>query len=167
MILLSVVAAIAGLFGAGGDVQVGGMSGRAISIVESSHRIEFPDRIVFTLEAEAPPDVQSATLYYTVGSHDVKVYAYPVRFSNLDNIEAEFVVNTGKDGFIPQGVEIEYYYVFADSVGNLITSGFALVRVPGSEVRLAAAGSGRLYDTLARQAGARGEEGGGRTCLCE
>ena len=54
MILLSVVAAIASLFG-GGDVQAGGVNARAITIVESSHRIEFPDRIVFTLEADAPP----------------------------------------------------------------------------------------------------------------
>lgn len=121
MLLLSVIAALAGLFG-GGDLQVGGVNARAVSIVESSHRIEFPDRIVFTLEAEAPPDIQSATLYYTVGSKGVKVYAYPVRFSNLDNIEAEFVVNTGKDGFIPQGVEIAYYYVFADSRGNTAKS---------------------------------------------
>ncbi|MXY20165.1 MAG: hypothetical protein F4Y49_02390 [Dehalococcoidia bacterium] len=125
MILLSVVAAIAGLFGfpgAGGDLQTGSLNARAITIVESSHRIEFPDRIVFTLEADAPPDVQSARLYYTVGPHDVKVYTYPVRFTNSENIEAEFIVNTGKDGFIPQGVEIEYYYVFTDSLGNLTVS---------------------------------------------
>ena len=121
MILLSVVAAIASLFG-GGDLQAGGVNARAITIVESSHRIEFPDRIVFTLEADAPPDVQSARLYYTVGPHDVKVYTYPVRFTNSENIEAEFIVNTGKDGFIPQGVEIEYYYVFTDSHGNTTTS---------------------------------------------
>ena len=125
MILLSVVAAIAGLFGfhgAGGDLQSGSLNSRAITIVESSHRIEFPDRIVFTLEADAPPDVQSARLYYTVGPHDVKVYTYPVRFTNSENIEAEFIVNTGKDGFIPQGVEIEYYYVFTDSLGNRTVS---------------------------------------------
>ena len=28
------------------------------------------------------------------------------------------MVNTGRDGFIPQGVDIEYYYVFTDSLGN-------------------------------------------------
>lgn len=125
MILLSVIATIAGLFGfhgAGGDAQVGSLNARAITIVESSHRIEFPDRIVFTLEADAPSDVQSARLYYTVGPHDVKVYTYPVLFTNSDNIEAEFIVNTGKDGFIPQGVEIEYYYVFTDSLGNRAVS---------------------------------------------
>lgn len=128
MILLSVIAAIAGLFGGGealdaGDrLQVGSVNSRAITIVESRHRIEFPDRIVFTLEAEAPPDVQSATLYYTVGSKGVKVYAYPVRFTNSENIEAEFVVNTGRDGFIPQGTDIEYYYVFTDSLGNSAAS---------------------------------------------
>ena len=125
MILLSVVAALAGLFGfhgAGGDLQAGSLNSRAITIVESTHRIEFPDRIVFTLEADAPPDVQSARLYYTVGPHDVKVYTYPVRFTNSENIEAEFIVNTGKDGFIPQGVEIEYYYVFTDSLGNRTVS---------------------------------------------
>ncbi len=121
MLLLSVLAAIAGLFGgydAGGALQVGSVDSHAIRIVESSHRIEFPDRIVFTLEAEAPADVESARLFYTVGSRGVKVYTYPVRFTISDNIEAEFVVNTGRDGFIPQGVDIEYYYVFTDSLGN-------------------------------------------------
>ena len=125
MILLSVIAAIAGLFGgldAGDRLQAGSVNSRVIRIVESSHRIEFPERIVFTLEAEAPPDVQSATLYYTVGSKGVKVYTYPVRFANAENLEAEFVVNTGKDGFIPQGAEIEYYYVFTDSLGNAAKS---------------------------------------------
>ena len=125
MLLLSVIAAIASLFGgygAGGDLQSGGVNSRAITIVESTHRIEFPDRIVFTLEAEAPSDIRSARLYYKVGPQDVKVYTYPVRFSNLDSLEAEFIVNTGRDGFIPQGVEIEYYYVFTDSLGNVTMS---------------------------------------------
>ncbi len=125
MLLLSVLAAIAGLFGgyyAGSDLQVGSVDSRAIRIVESSHRIEFPDRIVFTLEAEAPADVESARLFYTVGPQSVKVYTYPSRFTNAERIEAEFVVNTGKDGFIPQGVDIEYYYVFTDSLGNRTTS---------------------------------------------
>ena len=116
MILLSVVAAIAGLFG--GELQDAAVNSRAVTIVESSHRIEFPDRIVFTLEAEASPDIQSALLYYTLGSRGVKVYTYPVRFTNTENIEAEFIVNTGSNGFIPQGADIEYYYVFTDSLGN-------------------------------------------------
>ena len=120
MILLSVIAAIAGLFG--GDLQDATINARAVTIVESRHRIEFPDRIVFTLEAEAPPDIQSALLYYTLGSQGVKVYTYPVRFTNSENIEAEFIVNTGRDGFIPQGADIEYYYVFTDSLGNRTTS---------------------------------------------
>ncbi len=118
MILLSIIAALASLFNAGGDLQVGSLNGRAVRIVESSHRIEFPDRIVFTLEAEAPPEVQSALLYYTVGTRGVRSYTYPTRFTKSDNIEAKFVVNTGKDGFIPQGVQIEYYYVFNDAQGN-------------------------------------------------
>ena len=121
MILLSIIVAIAGLFG-GGDLQDAGVNGRAIRIVESSHRIEFPDRIVFTLEAEAPPEIQSARLYYTLGSQGVKVYTYPVRFTNSENIKAQFVVNTGRDGFIPQGAYIEYYYVFTDSLGNSVMS---------------------------------------------
>ena len=121
MLLLSIIAAIASLFG-GGDLQDASVNSDAVRVVESSHRIEFPDRIVFTLEAEARPDVQSARLYYTVGSQGVKVYTYPVRFTNSDNIEAEFVVNTGRDGFIPQGADIEYYYVFTDSLGNSAVS---------------------------------------------
>ena len=121
MILLSVIAAIAGLFG-GGELQDATVNGRAVTIVESRYRIEFPDRIVFTLEAEAPPDIQSALLYYTLGSQGVKVYTYPVRFTNSENVEAEFIVNTGRDGFIPQGADIEYYYVFTDSLGNRTTS---------------------------------------------
>ncbi len=125
MLFLSVLAAIAGLFGgygAGGDIPDGSANSRVIRIVESSHRIEFPNRIVFTLEAEAPPGVESARLYYTLGSHGVKTYTYPVRFTDSENIEAEFVMNTGGHGFIPQGTDVEYYYVFTDTRGNSVMS---------------------------------------------
>ena len=140
MILLSVIAAIAGLFGfhgTEGDLQSGSLNSRAITIVESSHRIEFPDRIVFTLEADAPPDVQSARLYYTVGPHNVKVYTYPVRFTNSENIQAQFIINTGKDGFIPQGVEIEYYYVFTDSLGNRTVMCACVCTLPAANAMIA------------------------------
>ena len=103
---------------AGAAFQFSVLGGESPRVIESSHRIEFPNRIVFNLEAEAPPGVKSAQLRYNVAARNVEVYVRPTAFANSETLEAEFVVNTGASGFIPQGVDIEYYYVFTDSEGT-------------------------------------------------
>ena len=108
--------------GAGADVQLGVPDARSITVVESSHRIDFPNGIRVTLEADAPADVQSVRLFYTIGSQPTQIYTYPSVIRVSETLDAQFTIRTTGDSFIPQGVDIEYFYVFIDSEGTEIES---------------------------------------------
>ena len=118
--LLSVLAA-ATLFGWTGfasDLETSASSAGNVRVIESTHRVEFPHRFVLTLEARAPSNIESARVFYTIGDAPVSVYAYPTKLSHRGNLSAEFEVQTGRSGFIPQGVDVEYYYSFTDTSGR-------------------------------------------------
>ena len=119
-IALSIVAAIVALVGLGGgpDVQAGTGVSAGVRVLDSTHRIEFPERIVIQLTADAPEDIRSVRIFYRVGNANSQVYAYPKSFDNSGPLSARFDIRTGRGAFIPQGVDIEYYYVFTDSEGN-------------------------------------------------
>ncbi len=107
------------------DAEIGAdsESARPSSGVESEHMIEFPDRIRFDLRVDSSDDVESIRLFYTVGSNPVSVYSRPLSVDSAGgNLRANFVIHTSGDGFIPQGVDIEYYYAFTDSRGVDIES---------------------------------------------
>ena len=114
--MLVAVAALSGI-AAGGDAREGSEVRASVRAIESGHRIEFPERIVISLSADAQPDVQSVRLFYTLGGADARIYARPKSFDNTARLAAEFVIRTGQGSFIPQGVDFEYYYVFTDSQG--------------------------------------------------
>ena len=118
-ILLAIVA-LSGLAAGGGDAGDAkkGAESAAVRVVESGHRIEYPDRVVIELSADAQPDVQSVRLFYTLGAAGARVYAYPQSFDNAGRLSAEFAVKTSGGNFIPQGVDFTYYYVFTDSRGR-------------------------------------------------
>ena len=100
------------------DVSSGAGTSAGVRVLASTHRIEFPERIVIQLTADAPADIQSVRIFYRVGKADSRVYAYPKSFSNTGPLSARFDIKTGSGAFIPQGVDIEYYYVFTDSEGR-------------------------------------------------
>ncbi len=100
------------------DVQPGAAPSAGVRVLASTHRIEFPDQIVIQLTADAPADIRSVRIFYRVGQADARVYAYPKSFSNSGPLSARFLIQTGRGAFIPQGVDIEYYYVFTDSEGH-------------------------------------------------
>ena len=76
---------------------------------------------MLNLEARAPSDIESTRVHYTIGDAPVSVYAYPTRLSHRGNLSAEFEVQTGRASFIPQGVDVEYYYSFTDTSGGRTT----------------------------------------------
>jgi hypothetical protein len=118
--LLSVLAA-ATLFGWTGfasDLETYASSSGRVRVIDSTHRVEFPHRFVLNLEARAPSDIESTRVHYTIGDAPVSVYAYPTRLSHRGNLSAEFEVQTGRASFIPQGVDVEYYYSFTDTSGR-------------------------------------------------
>ena len=120
-LLVAIMVAVVALFGAaaGGD-DAGDDKKPAASVraVQSGHRIEFPERVVIRLSADAMPDVESVRLFYTLGGAGARVYAYPESFDNAGRMSAEFRVKTSGGGFIPQGVDFMYHYVFTDSQGR-------------------------------------------------
>ena len=116
--LVAVVALLGAAAGGGADDKKGADIGPSVRAVESGHRIEFPERVVIRLSADAMPDVESVRLFYTLGGADARIYAYPKSFDNAGRLSAEFEIRTDGGGFIPQGVDFEYYYVFTDSLGR-------------------------------------------------
>ena len=111
MILAIAATALAALIG-------GGAPSAGVWAVESSHRIEFPQRIVFSLQARGA-DIRSARLVYRVGDNRSSVYSYPVSSRpRAGGFDARFEVRASGARFIPQGVDIEYYYVFSHANGT-------------------------------------------------
>ena len=118
-ILLGFTAALSlGVLGADPDLQIGPASAGSVLTLESRHRIDFPDSIVIDLSADGPSEVESVRIFYKVGQSDTTVYAYPSSFDNSSRLSARFVIDASGNDFIPQGVDIEYYYVFSDSEGR-------------------------------------------------
>ena len=119
-VVLSILAAVMALGGLTTDQDVLSGAGPSVGVqvLASTHRIEFPDRIVIQLTADAPADISSVRIFYRIGQADARVYAYPESFSNSGPLSAKFDIQTGRGAFIPQGVDIEYYYVFTNSEGR-------------------------------------------------
>ena len=119
-VVLSILAAAMALGGltADQDVLSGVAPSAGVRVLSSTHRIEFPEQIVIQLNADAPADIREVRIFYRVGQADVRVYAYPESFNNSGPLSARFIIQTGSGAFIPQGVDIEYYYVFTDSEGR-------------------------------------------------
>ena len=119
-LVLSMLAAVMALGGlnVGTDVPASTGSSAGVEVLASTHLIEFPERIVIRLTADAPEDIRSVRIFYRVGQSNSQVYAYPESFDNTGPLSARFDIRTGRGAFIPQGVDIEYYYVFTDSQGR-------------------------------------------------
>ena len=97
-----------------------------IRIVSATHEVDFPDEVVFRLEAEAASPITEVTLYYVLPSQETLVYAYPT-FVPDTHVSADFRLRTSGASYIPSGTDIEYYYRIGDERGNtLVTQRFTL-----------------------------------------
>ena len=114
---------IAGASGIGGYSGAPTLSPSAtVRVVSADHRVEFPDRIVLTVEAESTFDLVDVQLFYKLGQLETTVYGYATISRTPTSVVAEFEIRTRAGGFIPAGVEIDYYYVFRDSRGDMFES---------------------------------------------
>ena len=166
--LLAAVTISGGIFGwtgFGSDLATYASSAGTVSVIETTHRVEFPHRFVLTLEARAPSDIESARVFYTIGDAPVSVYAYPTKLSHRGNLSAEFEIQTGSAGVHSPGsrrrvlLRLHGQEWTNDSLRTL------LVRVPGPQVQVAATGAGRLHPHVARHARDFGPPRR-RRCLC-
>ena len=101
----------------GGSSPSGPQPWEPIRVVSASHQIDFPNEVVFTLEAEASSEITQVTLFYRLGRQKIRIYGYP-SFTSSNHVIADFRVKTGGANFIPSGVDIAYHYEIRDSEGN-------------------------------------------------
>jgi len=91
----------------------------AIRILASSYTVNFPEGIVFRLEAESDAPITDVVFYYRVGDRRITVYGYP-NFTPGGRVITQFNMDTGVRGFLPLGTEIEYSYSLTDAAGNTL-----------------------------------------------
>lgn len=120
MTLLSIIAAVSIIStgvagGAPGDAKMAS----PIRILSSSHDVNFPEDVVFSMEAESDSPITEVRLFYSLENRPVQVYGYP-EFEPDNRVTAEFSVKTGGSSYIPTGVDIEYFYRITDSGGNTL-----------------------------------------------
>ncbi|MCH7800883.1 MAG: hypothetical protein IIC24_04975 [Chloroflexi bacterium] len=118
-----VALALGAVIGLGGaDIAPNAGLPDSVKVLSSEHRIDFPNRIILQLEAETAKDVMNVRLFYKIGRQDTLIYGYPTILRTSGGVSAEFVIPTGSSGFIPSGVDIEYYYVFQEADGQMVES---------------------------------------------
>ena len=115
LIAAIVVAGIGAASAAAGGLQ----AEPAIRVVSDVHEVDYPEEVVFKLEAEAACQITEVTLFYHLAGRDIRVYGYP-QFAPGRRVSAEFTVRTGGPDYLPAGVGIEYYYRIVDSRGNVL-----------------------------------------------
>lgn len=120
MTLLSIIAAISIIStGVAGGAPSDAKMASPIRVISSSHDVNFPDDVVFNLEAESDSPITEVRLFYSLENRPVQVYGYP-DFEPDDRVIAEFSVKTGGSNYIPTGVDFEYFYRITDSGGNIL-----------------------------------------------
>ena len=93
------------------------MAEGGIEVVEDDRQVEFPNELSFTMTAESSEDIVEIQLLYRIAGSGVWSYAYADLIpgkrvtSNLDLVVAGST-------YLPPGVDVEYYYVITDSLGN-------------------------------------------------
>ena len=90
-----------------------------IRVLAAVHQIDYPDKLVFKLQAEGDATITEVRLFYSVGGRPVQVYGY-ADFEPGLRVSADFTVQTSGSSYIPTGVEIEYYYQITDVNGHTV-----------------------------------------------
>ena len=106
--------------GTHGDAQ-GVESTAPIQVVSDTYEIDFPDEVLFRLEAESTRPITGVTFFYRVARQKVRIYGYP-EFNPSTHLTADFRLRTSGASYLPSGVDIEYYYRIEDADGNTATT---------------------------------------------
>ena len=120
MTLLSIIAAVSIIStGVAGGAPSDAKMASPIRVISSSHDVNFPNDVVFSLEAESDSPITEVRLLYSLENRPVQVYGYP-NFQPDNRVTAEFSVKTDGSSYIPTGVDFEYFYRITDSSGNTL-----------------------------------------------
>ncbi|MGQ9545832.1 MAG: peptidase MA family metallohydrolase [Dehalococcoidia bacterium] len=93
----------------------------SITVVASDVHVDFPNEVVFTLEAESSADIVDVRLCYQVNRMN---YAQVVSegcadFSSGDRVEARWVWDM-KNAALPPGTEVTYWWTIEDADGDRV-----------------------------------------------
>jgi len=94
-------------------------AGEDITVIASGVDVDFPDRAVFTLEAESDTDIVDVRLYYHVDRMNyVEVVSEGwADFTPASKIEANWVWDM-RNSSLPPGAEVLYWWMVEDADGN-------------------------------------------------
>ena len=94
-------------------------AGGGIEVVATGAEVDFPGNVDMSITAQGDADIVEVRLFYrTVGSR-IWAYAYP-DFEPSNRITARLNLTGEVSGYLPPGVEVEYYYEITDSEGNML-----------------------------------------------
>ena len=109
------VAALLGLYlwalpfqAAGGDIRV----------ISEQQETDFPGGMVFELVAEGDQDIVEVQLNYRIRHSETWAYAY-MNFRPGLRVNASLDLPSSSVGYLPPGVELEYFYSIRDALGNI------------------------------------------------
>ena len=89
-----------------------------IRLVASSHQVDFPVQVTFSMQAEADTQISEVTLFYRAGRDNARTYGYP-SFTPATRVNADFSIKTDGANYLPSGTDIEYFYSIRDKNGNV------------------------------------------------
>ena len=116
--VLAVVAGSGASPGASGEWGLSQVSGQ-IQVLSTSHAVDFPTSVTMYLDVRSTTEITDVQLIFRLANQQITTYGYP-EFSPSSRVNAEFVLRTDGDSFLPQGTEISYRYVIADSSGQVL-----------------------------------------------
>jgi len=98
-------------------IAVGSVSAQdEITVTTKTYETVFSERITFKLVAESKSDIEKVGLFYMVKGERAKIKGDP-QFTPGKKVQAEYTWRM-KQGDLPPGSEIEYYWVIEDAAGN-------------------------------------------------
>lgn len=99
----------------------------AIDVLGSTGRSEFPQRIVFSLQAKSSAQISSVRIAYRVGDDPVTSIAR-VALAPAYRIDTSYQIDLSRE-YYPPGVTIHYQWQIEDQSGAQLTTDWADVRI--------------------------------------
>jgi len=95
----------------------------AVNVKVDNYVINFPNEVVFSLEAEAPFEITKITLNFRAGSTLATRYGYP-EFAPGTQVKATYRLRTSggenNQNYLPPFTTIRYWYVFEGPNGERV-----------------------------------------------
>jgi hypothetical protein len=92
------------------------MAQQGISVSNESRDVTFRDKVVFTISAEGPAEINEVTLFYQIVGQPV-TGSGRAEFQPGEKVKASWEWNLRRD-YMPPGTEVEYWWRIKDAAGG-------------------------------------------------